>query len=250
MFLFFLINKQLTHKTKKNIFSAFTLAEVLITLLIIGVVASLTIPAIIAETEKAETSTQVKKYQSVLQQAVLSIKNEYGSVLDSPLNSDEDYVNSWNTFKTHLNLVKDCGTTGSNCWGNGMYRYLNGDDWVNKNTDFGGKGILQDGSSIQFMARTYCSRNRSINLSGPLYNSNCTIVYIDVNGPKPPNQGGRDVFCWYINRNDTVYPLGSLDDIYGGCNKNSSDTAPNNDGAPGIGIGCTAKIIKEGKIDY
>lgn len=240
---------------KKIIFNnnAFTLAEVLITLLIIGVVASLTIPAIIAETEKAETAAQVKKYQSVISQAVMNIKIEYGSILASPLNSNENHSSGWNALKKYLNLTKDCGTaTGGTCWANEMYLYLNGqNDRDFNNVGSTGRGITQDGASIYYVAKAYCTYNRSMTNSGPLYNSNCAIISVDVNGYKPPNRLGRDVFGWYIMNNGTVYPMGGLDDIYSGCSPSSSDiSVDDNNGAPGYGLGCTAKVIKEGKINY
>jgi prepilin-type N-terminal cleavage/methylation domain-containing protein len=240
-----LISKYINNK-------AFTLAEVLITLLIIGVVASLTIPAIIADTEKAETATQVKKYQSVISQAVMNIKNEYGSIINSPLNSNSSVTTEWNALKSKLNIVKDCGIlAGQGCWANVMSKYLYGTDA--KNWDLytsGGKGILQDGSSICLEAGSNCSSNVSSNNSGPLYNTMCAEVCIDVNGIKAPNQSGRDIFCWYILQNGTVYPVGSLDDVRRGCDPTSSDVSYGTNGSPGRGTGCTSRVIKEGKIDY
>ena len=50
-------------------FKAFTLAEVLITLGIIGVVASLTMPSVISNQNEKKTVTRVKKAYSTLQQA-------------------------------------------------------------------------------------------------------------------------------------------------------------------------------------
>jgi prepilin-type N-terminal cleavage/methylation domain-containing protein len=245
-------NFQISDKKLINDQTAFTLAEVLITLLIIGAVASLTIPTIIADTEKAETATQVKKYQSVLSQAVMNIKNEYGSIINSPLNSNGDYINGWNTLKPYLNLAKDCGTaTGQTCWANGIYKHLNNTDWVNFNNYFVlGRGVLADGSSIDYEARINCITNKSTTNKGPLYNSNCGTIYIDVNGHKPPNTAGRDVFAWHVLQNGTVYPIGTLDDVFLGCDPTSNDITPSSDGAPGFGYGCTAKVIKDGKIDY
>ncbi|MDD3238143.1 MAG: type II secretion system protein [Candidatus Gastranaerophilales bacterium] len=50
---------------------AFTLAEVLITLVIIGVIAAMTIPSLLNNTNKQETITSLKKSYSVLSQALL-----------------------------------------------------------------------------------------------------------------------------------------------------------------------------------
>ena len=52
----------------------FTLAEVLITLVIIGVVAAFTVPSVIANSRRAEASTKIKKFYSTLNQACMRSK--------------------------------------------------------------------------------------------------------------------------------------------------------------------------------
>ena len=59
---------------------AFTLAEVLITLGIIGVVAAMTLPTLISNYQAKQRVTQLKKVYSVLNQAYLRVKEKYGSV--------------------------------------------------------------------------------------------------------------------------------------------------------------------------
>lgn len=49
----------------------FTLAEVLITLGIIGVVAAMTMPSLIQNYRKKEATTRIKKFYSMMSQAVL-----------------------------------------------------------------------------------------------------------------------------------------------------------------------------------
>jgi len=247
----YLKDKSYSIKPSEKLKYGFTLAEVLITLLVIGVVASMVIPALIQDSQKAETVVQVKKYQSILSQVVINIRNDYGSILNSPLNSNGDYVNGWKEIKPYLNLTKDCGTAiGQDCWANGMYKRLNGTNWADFNNYYVlGRGVMADGSSIDYEARTNCNVNFSINNLEPL-NSVCGDFIIDVNGHKPPNQAGRDVFSWHVTRNGNIYPDGSFDDKFGGCDPTSNDITYDANGAPGWGAGCTAKIIKEGKIDY
>ena len=55
---------------KRSTISGFTLAEVLITLGIIGVVAALTMPALITNYQKQQTINTLKKSYSILQQAI------------------------------------------------------------------------------------------------------------------------------------------------------------------------------------
>lgn len=56
----------------------FTLAEVLITLGIIGVVAALTIPNLLAHYQKQQTVIKLKKIYSNLQQSIRMATEEYG----------------------------------------------------------------------------------------------------------------------------------------------------------------------------
>jgi prepilin-type N-terminal cleavage/methylation domain-containing protein len=67
-----------TRMTKK----AFTLAEVLITLGIIGVVAALTIPGLVASYQKKVTETKIKKFYSLIQQAVKMKEVEDGALTE------------------------------------------------------------------------------------------------------------------------------------------------------------------------
>lgn len=57
---------------------AFTLAEVLITLGIIGVVAALTIPALIQNYRNHETEARLAKFYSVINQAIAMAEADYG----------------------------------------------------------------------------------------------------------------------------------------------------------------------------
>ncbi len=59
---------------------AFTLAEVLITLGIIGVVAALTMPSLIQNHRKHVVETQLKKFYSMMNQAIMSVNAEYGGI--------------------------------------------------------------------------------------------------------------------------------------------------------------------------
>ena len=59
--------------------SAFTLAEVLITLGIIGVVAALTIPTLISNHQKNVAETRLKKFASVWRQAAINVYHDKGT---------------------------------------------------------------------------------------------------------------------------------------------------------------------------
>ena len=65
---------------------AFTLAEVLITLGIIGVVAALTMPTVIQNYKKKQAVTQLKATYSILAQAFEHAQADYGDMSNWGLN--------------------------------------------------------------------------------------------------------------------------------------------------------------------
>ena len=96
--------------------TAFTLAEVLITLGIIGVVAALTLPMLIADYRKKEIPVRLKKFYSTLENALTlsSLKNGPINYWDFP-NKQSDYEQINNFFKTYLRPyiigIKECDNT-------------------------------------------------------------------------------------------------------------------------------------------
>ena len=84
--------------------SAFTLAEVLITLGIIGVVAAMTIPTLMQKTNDSEIVASLLKSQSVLNNAFKNIEAINGVKVTqiSDVNTFGDYLVS------HLKTVNDC----------------------------------------------------------------------------------------------------------------------------------------------
>ena len=82
----------------------FTLAEVLITLAIIGVVAALTIPSVIVKTQQQEFKTGAKKAISVLSQAIqlTEVKDGYTPFTDNPA-AQADFIDA---LMNNMNIVK------------------------------------------------------------------------------------------------------------------------------------------------
>ena len=87
----------------------FTLAEVLITLAIIGVVAAMTIPSVIVNTNQQEFKTGLKKAVSVLNQAItMNIALENVSPADLTVNAytNENQQNLMGYLAQRLNIIK------------------------------------------------------------------------------------------------------------------------------------------------
>ena len=59
---------------------AFTLAETLITIGIIGIVAAMTLPAITSKYRKQEVSARLKKFYTIMNQAIIMSENDNGDM--------------------------------------------------------------------------------------------------------------------------------------------------------------------------
>jgi prepilin-type N-terminal cleavage/methylation domain-containing protein len=190
--------------------NGFTLAEVLITLLIIGVISSIVIPGIIQDTQQAELKTTWKKTFSDLDQATKKIKLDNGGSLEGIFKSDD---NIKSIYKAYLNNVKDCnyGTAGGNCWPATPLNYLDG---TSAGVMVQSSLTLNNGVLLRFI---FSDTNCNVPIGSSGINS-CAGIAVDVNGFKGPNTAGKDNFGVWIMQNKIV-PFGTVGDAgsYVGC---------------------------------
>ncbi len=159
---------------------AFTLAEVLITLGIIGVVAALTMPALIGNYRKVQTVTQLKKMYSAMHQSIQMAQNEYGDIVDWDwtLNSDEFFQKY---LSLNFSVLKNCAQ-GEGCWNKDGGFQLSGYKYSDA-PSFAAGGIA---SKISLSDGTYIALIKQDN--------NHIHIHVDVNGDKRPNTYGIDIF--------------------------------------------------------
>jgi len=187
--------------------NAFTLAEVLITLGIIGVVAAMTLPTLLNSTQAAQFRSQFKKTLSVASQAmvVTVALDDYDAAQANSTASGQDatthefHASLYNMFDRRLNVVGHGGDTGrANAW--------------TVTTPTGGS----NNASIVATNYTFYLNDGST-LSIPSSASQCTAGrpckgVIDVNGPKMPNKtiacdtGTTDADCRSTAAGD-VFPV-------------------------------------------
>ncbi len=165
----------------------FTLAEVLITLGIIGVVAAMTIPTLLAKNFERQTIVKLRETQSIIAQALKIVEEEYDTPenwgLSSSWNYEEDAANKIaDKMKLGLKITLDCGTDDSDgkCLVNKNYKYLAGGQARNYATDTGFyKVVLNNGVTMWWGYFL----NRQIDF------------FIDTNGKAKPNTVGKDLFA-------------------------------------------------------
>lgn len=199
----------------------FTLAEVLITLSIIGVVAALTIPSLVKNFEEAITAVRARKAYSQLVQAwTLYIADNKGEVVGSPaLSSTTTFSN--NFIKKYFKYAKSVN--------NHVVKTFKA------TTTYSVNGIqLKDGTLLLVRGfKDDCGRD-----DGILY---CAVIYFDINGDKGPNRIGYDTFIaalledkvTHLNGTDPNAPINRT------CIVPESDASWYNDG-----YGCLNRILQ------
>lgn len=171
--------------TKQNRF-AFTLAEVLITLGIIGVVAAMTIPTLMTNYKAKRLHSQFLKSYSTVQQAFKMMENDDVS-LDPSTYASEDKM-FYKTFINYLSGATDCRyKSNPQCYHGGKgYTSFDGKASAASWLFDDGMVALQDGTLLLFENAT-----NNVNNIGSIY------VSVDLNGyEEKPNRWGYDLFTF------------------------------------------------------
>lgn len=156
--------------------SGFTLAEVLVTLMIIGVIASMTVPSLMQNTAQQEYKAALKKAVSTMNQAIAM-----NYALDGVDASADEYMGTKfvEMMKKRMN-IGEVGSSNDVYTADGIYY----------------KALAGDGS---------CSYN-----SEGLGTGKCAKVQIDVNGRKGPNKLTTTTDKVYDIYTVNIYPQKAL----------------------------------------
>ena len=228
---------------------AFTLAEVLITLGGIGIVAAMTIPTLVNNYQEKAFVVKLKQSYSIFSQALKLATAENGSVTSWDIGTFgvdaattmEGSVKLYNILSPYLRKSKSCADE-IGCFA-GNYLTLDGGEYgfQPKTNNMYAKGILANGTS--FAIASSGSGCNSIFPKG--YDKLCGVIYVDLNSYKGPNQAGVDYFGFFITSKG-LQPIG-LPEFDGGSN---NYVCLYNQYEKGNGIGCTAWALANGNMDY
>ena len=224
---------------------AFTLAEVLITLGIIGVVCALTLPGIIQKNQERIWLNQFKATYSILSQAYLRTYQEHGlpETWGLPENRTKEGTALVASYLfPHLKASRDFGQNDKHSTYGLPIKYtgLNGKQIA---TGFNGwNGIdyiygLANGAVIGIQGFVNDQPDKKFRIT----------LYLDINGAKGPNQFGKDFFiiCLSSRKN---YPIVTGYDLWWLSKNSCSTTAITSSWYSGGG--CAVWIITTGNMDY
>ena len=159
---------------KKQFKRAFTLAEVLITLAIIGVVAAISIPSVISNTQQQEFKTGLRKAVSVLNSAI---------TMNMAIDGETPYDNQdlFNYLQRHMNII----STFSKLYD--KYQII-ANNLGRNNAVF----YTADGMRFEFYSST------ALNHKYPLYEKPRTFVCVGAHAPtiKPPSSRPEDIIYY------------------------------------------------------
>lgn len=186
--------------TRVKKINSFTLAEVLITLGVIGIVAAMTLPQLIRNYQHKVLETQFKKSVSVISQVVLQTKNELGidklAEYCSQL-ENTTYPNASGCYLSFFNNLSALSKKTNSYTYYVIKRYndkiltYNGKQQITKSALAGiGEGVFQtklmpDGSFINMYI-----------IEAQMY------IATDTNGKKGPNRLGHDIFIFTLDKNN------------------------------------------------
>lgn len=215
--------------------SAFTLAEVLITLAIIGIVAAITIPVLSNNADTKANAVALKKNYAVLANAAKMVYNDYGGNIKGQL---VNQTLAMNAFLPYLQYSDTCsaGQILGKCLNATRY-YPKGGSAIPNSTPIGSQDtgiILNNGATYVFDADI--THYAACDVDG--IQGQCALITIDVNGLKLPNRYGYDIFHFIMTASNglKVYdPAGGYTCIY-----------PDNAGwnnANNLGYNCASQIL-------
>lgn len=211
--------------------AGFTLAEVLITLGIIGIVASMTLPALVNQTQGKELETGFKKAYSVIQTAFNQMTYDEGQIVN---NTNYPANSFMPVFKKYFKVSRDCGNDSCESG----FADSDGTTGVSQNyRTFNNKRmrnfLLDDG-------QVFISDGMFIMVENKLDGNNL-FISVDVNGyNKRPNRWGHDLFTFQVMHDGKLLPMGAEGTEYDStdfCSTTSSNSIN--------GIGCTYRALTD-----
>ena len=168
-------------------FFAFTLAETLVVIGIIGIVSALTLPNLNSSTGEKENVAKVKKIYSNLNDALGRATVTYGSFSTWYKNINDRSAQSTRFGERMIEFIrvsKNCGlSTGKGCFSNQIVTYISG---------------AKVGVSFDNLSDVY----KIITADGTSMYFDNTAIWVDIDGPnKGISRFGYDLFLFKVSNN-------------------------------------------------
>ena len=185
----------------------FTLAEILIAMTIIGTIFILSVPVLQNSTNEREKHSQLMKLYPIMDNMIHLIVLDYIKPENVPFGEVDEYGNDIFSTKMveKLRIGEDCQNTSTSdqgCWAKETFNGIN----FNTDSSFY-KMRLVDGTSLAI--KTFKKCNTAQTIDDKKFDNVCAVIYIDINSFDPPNEWGKDAFCFIYNKQGDFKPASS-----------------------------------------
>jgi len=221
---------------------AFTLAEVLVTLGIIGVVSAMTLPTLIKNHQRQVYVTQLQKVVNELSQAAERAIQDNNAITltETPYKYSNNRA-AQQFLSKYLKVAQTCTSDKSPCLAD-EYKQLNGsvfDSWA--------MNVSESSPCVSLASGAAVCMNGGFDMDdysdGEYTHHDYVIIYIDVNGQQGPNILGRDFFYAELYSDGKIAEGYEIDLAWHGEQCGVADAT--------YGSGCLSKIMSDGwKMDY
>lgn len=221
----------------------FTLAEVLIALTIVGVVAALTVPTFVSKNKNQAMASQLSVTVNAVENALTTMLAQEGV---DDLSESEFFTDDLDKLNDYLKV----GKTGTSIT-----------DFYPSDKPFRGIADNTPSALEQDITKIYQTKGGAIlfyykDFTEDEFNTGTAVIgdmAIDVNGTAAPNRTGRDVFYFLVGADGSLYPYGGgfearfVDHKVSEWDCNPTSLSSANSG----GIGCTGRLVENNyKVDY
>lgn len=218
----------------------FTLAEVLITLGIIGVIAALTLPGLLADTTGAQVGPKLAKAVSMFEQGNEALLNEHSvdSIVDTGLFDDDTTAATYGeALSNHLKISPFTYP--------GDVSQEAVDESTSASCDVGAD--FSEGTPFMSKDGVLYVINYSdddIVAGVPAHKQRIGNVYIDINGFKKPNSFGSDIFVFSLWNDGSLKPVGGSNWAGSGVDACTWQDACPDDAVAGDYRACTGSVFE------
>ena len=231
---FSLINSFFNRYTKKIL--AFTLAETLIVMGVIGIVAALTIPNLNSSTNNQEKVTKVKKIYAELNEAQNRATAVYGPLETWFVNDTtslamrQRYINRITEF---MKVTKSCINSADGCMPTSTKKVMS--DVSGFPVQSYPSVVLTSGVSFSIFSTFNKDCVENFSQTG----HDCTLIEVDIDGPKKgKSMWGVDIFRFAVTKTGIIPMAIDSSILHKVCRVES------------VGDWCSGWIIKTGNMDY